>query len=105
MITNIVGLIAAVLGDMFYWWIDPVGAIVLAVYTIVNWSGTVLENAGSCYSLISVLKFNIPYSIVFKNLDINIFFLQHLLQLAYPSCLATILSLEKVWLYIQRTNG
>ncbi|KAM7523244.1 hypothetical protein LguiA_013146 [Lonicera macranthoides] len=46
-ITNIVGLVAAVLGDMFYWWIDPVGAIVLAVYTIVNWSGTVLENAVS----------------------------------------------------------
>lgn len=37
---------AAILGDRFYWWIDPVGAIALAVYTIVNWSGTVLENAG-----------------------------------------------------------
>ncbi|KAG5556014.1 hypothetical protein RHGRI_006598 [Rhododendron griersonianum] len=31
----------------FYWWIDPVGAIILAVYTIANWSGTVLENAVS----------------------------------------------------------
>lgn len=46
MVTNVVGLVAAVLGDKFYWWIDPVGAIILAVYTISNWSGTVLENAG-----------------------------------------------------------
>ncbi|XP_021282049.1 metal tolerance protein 4-like isoform X2 [Herrania umbratica] len=46
-VTNLVGLIAAVLGDKFYWWIDPVGAIILALYTITNWSGTVLENAAS----------------------------------------------------------
>ncbi|KAK6232316.1 hypothetical protein QUC31_010458 [Theobroma cacao] len=46
-VTNLVGLIAAVLGDKFYWWIDPVGAIILALYTITNWSGTVLENAVS----------------------------------------------------------
>lgn len=46
-VTNIVGLAAAVLGDYFYWWIDPVGAIMLAIYTISNWSGTVLENAVS----------------------------------------------------------
>ncbi|CBI29996.3 hypothetical protein VitviT2T_012850 [Vitis vinifera] len=46
-ITNIVGLIAAVLGDKFFWWIDPVGAIILAVYTISNWSRTVLDNAVS----------------------------------------------------------
>lgn len=46
-VTNIVGLVAAVLGDEFYWWIDPVGAIALAIYTITNWSGTVLENAVS----------------------------------------------------------
>ncbi|KAL8122062.1 metal tolerance protein 4-like [Apium graveolens] len=46
-ITNIVGLVAAILGDKFYWWIDPVGAIILAIYTITNWSGTVLENAAS----------------------------------------------------------
>lgn len=46
-ITNVVGLVAAVLGDKFYWWIDPAGAIVLAIYTITNWSGTVLENAAS----------------------------------------------------------
>lgn len=47
MITNVVGLAAAVLGDKVLWWIDPAGAIVLAIYTITNWSGTVLENAGS----------------------------------------------------------
>ncbi|MBA0700958.1 hypothetical protein Goari_021934 [Gossypium aridum] len=46
-VTNLVGLIAAVLGDKFYWWIDPAGAIILALYTITNWSGTVLENAVS----------------------------------------------------------
>ncbi|XP_057983581.1 metal tolerance protein 4-like [Malania oleifera] len=46
-VTNVVGLLAAVLGDEFFWWIDPVGAIMLAVYTISNWSGTVLENAVS----------------------------------------------------------
>ncbi|XP_010243372.1 PREDICTED: metal tolerance protein 4 isoform X2 [Nelumbo nucifera] len=46
-VTNVVGLVAAVLGDKFYWWIDPAGAIILAIYTITNWSGTVLENAVS----------------------------------------------------------
>lgn len=46
-VTNVVGLVAAVLGDKFYWWIDPVGAIVLAIYTIINWSKTVLKNAVS----------------------------------------------------------
>ncbi|KAK6945395.1 Cation efflux protein [Dillenia turbinata] len=46
-VTNVVGLVAAVLGDKFYWWMDPVGAIVLAIYTITNWSGTVIENAVS----------------------------------------------------------
>ncbi|XP_062112167.1 metal tolerance protein 4-like [Humulus lupulus] len=46
-VTNVIGLVAAVLGDKFYWWIDPVGAIILAIYTIMNWSGTVLENAVS----------------------------------------------------------
>ncbi|WVZ73441.1 hypothetical protein U9M48_021747 [Paspalum notatum var. saurae] len=46
-ITNVVGLVAAVLGDKFLWWIDPAGAVLLAVYTIVNWSKTVLENAAT----------------------------------------------------------
>ncbi|CAK9183459.1 unnamed protein product [Ilex paraguariensis] len=46
-VTNVVGLLSAILGDKFYWWIDPAGAIVLAIYTISNWSGTVLENAVS----------------------------------------------------------
>lgn len=55
-VTNVVGLAAAVLGDMFYWWIDPVGAIALAVYTITNWSGTVWENAGLQYSSICCIR-------------------------------------------------
>ncbi|KAJ1377993.1 Cation efflux protein, partial [Sesbania bispinosa] len=44
-VTNVVDYVAAVLGDKFCWWIDPVGAILLAIYTITNWSGTVMENA------------------------------------------------------------
>ncbi|KAM0936266.1 putative cation efflux protein [Dioscorea sansibarensis] len=44
-VTNVVGLAAAVLGDKFYWWLDPAGAVLLAIYTISNWSGTVWENA------------------------------------------------------------
>ncbi|MCL7037465.1 hypothetical protein MKW94_030530 [Papaver nudicaule] len=46
-VTNVVGLVAAVLGDKFYWWLDPVGALILAIYTITNWSRTVMENAVS----------------------------------------------------------
>ncbi|MCO5547316.1 hypothetical protein L7F22_000764 [Adiantum nelumboides] len=46
-LTNVIGLAAAILANWFYWWIDPVGAIVLALYTITNWSKTVLENAVS----------------------------------------------------------
>ncbi|KAK7385635.1 hypothetical protein VNO78_31383 [Psophocarpus tetragonolobus] len=46
-VTNVVGLVAAVLGDKFYWWIDPVGAVLLSIYTITNWSGTMMENAVS----------------------------------------------------------
>ncbi|CAD5185685.1 unnamed protein product [Musa acuminata subsp. malaccensis] len=46
-VTNVLGLAAAILGDKFYRWIDPAGAIVLAIYTIINWSGTVWENAVS----------------------------------------------------------
>lgn len=42
---------------MFVWWIDPSGALILAIYTITNWSGTVLENAGIIASIISVFGF------------------------------------------------
>lgn len=51
-ITNVIGLGAAILGDKFYWRIDPAGAIILALYTIANWSGTVLENAGNLFGLL-----------------------------------------------------
>ncbi|KAJ0960216.1 hypothetical protein J5N97_001959 [Dioscorea zingiberensis] len=40
---TLVGLVAAVLADKYYWWIDPTGAIILALYTIINWSKTVME--------------------------------------------------------------
>ncbi|CAI5965992.1 unnamed protein product [Closterium sp. NIES-65] len=46
-VTNTVGLAAAVLAGAVAWWIDPVGAILLALYTMINWGRTVLENVNS----------------------------------------------------------
>ncbi|KAL3523768.1 hypothetical protein ACH5RR_016602 [Cinchona calisaya] len=46
-ITNIIGLIAALLANSISDWMDPVGAIILALYTIRTWSLTVLENVNS----------------------------------------------------------
>lgn len=46
-ITNIIGLIAALLANYMEGWMDPVGAIILALYTIRTWSMTVLENVNS----------------------------------------------------------
>ncbi|ESW11269.1 hypothetical protein PHAVU_008G015500 [Phaseolus vulgaris] len=46
-ITNVIGLIAALLANYVDDWMDPVGAIILALYTIRTWSMTVLENVNS----------------------------------------------------------
>ncbi|XP_012573979.1 metal tolerance protein 10 [Cicer arietinum] len=46
-ITNSVGLAAAVLAVKFHWWIDPMGAIIIALYTINTWVKTVIENVSS----------------------------------------------------------
>ncbi|KAL5986107.1 Photosystem II protein D1 [Asimina triloba] len=46
-VTNSIGLIAALLAKYIEDWIDPVGAIILALYTIRTWSSTVLENVNS----------------------------------------------------------
>ncbi|XP_027360399.1 metal tolerance protein 10-like [Abrus precatorius] len=46
-ITNSIGLATAVLAIKFYWWLDPVGAILIALYTISNWAKTVMENVWS----------------------------------------------------------
>ncbi|KAG7955169.1 hypothetical protein I3843_11G057200 [Carya illinoinensis] len=46
-ITNSVGLASAVLAVRYYWWIDPAGAIIIALYTINAWSRTVIENVWS----------------------------------------------------------
>lgn len=46
-ITNIIGLIAALMANYMEEWMDPVGAIILALYTIRTWSMTVLENVNS----------------------------------------------------------
>ncbi|XP_015060786.1 metal tolerance protein 9-like [Solanum pennellii] len=43
-ITNSIGLATAVLAIHFYWWIDPTGAIIIALYTMSTWARTVLEN-------------------------------------------------------------
>ncbi|KAJ7570546.1 hypothetical protein O6H91_01G124800 [Diphasiastrum complanatum] len=41
-ITNAIGLVAAILATLVVWWIDPAGAILLALYTMKSWSSTVL---------------------------------------------------------------
>ncbi|XP_030962850.1 metal tolerance protein 10-like [Quercus lobata] len=46
-ITNSIGLAAAVLANKYYWWIDPTGAITIALYTINTWAKTVIENVCS----------------------------------------------------------
>ncbi|KAI9086916.1 hypothetical protein K1719_031077 [Acacia pycnantha] len=46
-VTNSVGLAAAVLAVKFLWWIDPTGAIIIALYTINTWARTVIENVWS----------------------------------------------------------
>ncbi|GLT88967.1 hypothetical protein SLE2022_069730 [Rubroshorea leprosula] len=46
-ITNVIGLVAALLANYIDDWMDPVGAIILALYTIRTWSMTVLENVNS----------------------------------------------------------
>ncbi|XP_010260636.1 PREDICTED: metal tolerance protein 10-like [Nelumbo nucifera] len=46
-VTNAVGLVTAVLAVRYYWWIDPTGAILIALYTMSTWSRTILENVRS----------------------------------------------------------
>nr|UYD62625.1 metal tolerance protein 10 [Sedum plumbizincicola] len=46
-ITNSVGVVTAVLAIHFFWWIDPTGAIMIALYTIRTWAKTVMENVRS----------------------------------------------------------
>ncbi|XP_058783524.1 metal tolerance protein 10-like [Vicia villosa] len=46
-ITNSIGLATAVLAIKFYWWLDPLGAVLIALYTISNWAKTVMENVWS----------------------------------------------------------
>ncbi|XWS10451.1 hypothetical protein CRYUN_Cryun39dG0080100 [Craigia yunnanensis] len=46
-ITNSVGLATAVLAIHFQWWIDPTGAIIIALYTMSTWARTVIENVWS----------------------------------------------------------
>ncbi|KAK7342904.1 hypothetical protein VNO80_25862 [Phaseolus coccineus] len=46
-ITNSVGLVVVVLAVKYSWWIDPMGAIIIALYTISIWAKTVIENVWS----------------------------------------------------------
>ncbi|XP_010537809.1 PREDICTED: metal tolerance protein 9-like [Tarenaya hassleriana] len=46
-VTNSLGLAFAVLAVRFYWWFDQLGAILIALYTVGNWSKTVKENVKS----------------------------------------------------------
>ncbi|KAF3796813.1 Metal tolerance protein 5 [Nymphaea thermarum] len=46
-VSSMVGLVAALLANSINHWIDPVGAILLALYTIRTWSVTVLDNVNS----------------------------------------------------------
>ncbi|KAK8648792.1 hypothetical protein V6N13_129535 [Hibiscus sabdariffa] len=46
-VTNSVGLATAVVAIHFKWWIDPTGAIIIALYTMSTWAKTVIENVWS----------------------------------------------------------
>ncbi|KAG9141059.1 hypothetical protein Leryth_012634 [Lithospermum erythrorhizon] len=46
-ITNSIGLVTATLAIKFYWFIDPIAAIIIALYTIGTWTRTVIENVRS----------------------------------------------------------
>jgi len=70
-VTNVVGLVAAILGDKFYWWIDPIGAILLAIYTISNWSRTVMENAGNSTKFQTYKMLQYAYILVVLNIEQN----------------------------------
>ncbi|XP_010943644.1 metal tolerance protein 7 [Elaeis guineensis] len=43
-ITNSIGLIISLLAVRYCWWMDPAGAILIALYTRSTWAKTVLEN-------------------------------------------------------------
>ncbi|XP_050278768.1 metal tolerance protein 10-like isoform X7 [Quercus robur] len=43
-ITNSIGLAAAILAIRYYWWIDPTGAVMIALYTMKTWTKIVIEN-------------------------------------------------------------
>ncbi|KAM3740884.1 hypothetical protein ACB098_08G133300 [Castanea mollissima] len=64
--TNVVALAAALLEDKFFWWIDPTGAIILAVYTILNWSKTVFEGAAAFLDAVSLVGQSAPPEVLQK---------------------------------------
>ncbi|KAF7851635.1 hypothetical protein BT93_L3292 [Corymbia citriodora subsp. variegata] len=43
-IANFVGLVTAVIANRYYWWMNQIGVIMIAIYTISTWARTVIEN-------------------------------------------------------------
>jgi len=50
-LTNSIGLAGAIAGDKLFYWIDPLGAILLAGYIIWNWGNTAIENVKALVGL------------------------------------------------------
>ncbi|XAR56922.1 hypothetical protein NMG60_11037583 [Bertholletia excelsa] len=60
-VTNSVGLATAVLAVKYYWWIDPSGAIIIALYTMSTWARTVLENVDQTLDTVRAYTFGSHY--------------------------------------------
>jgi len=50
-LTNGIGLAGAIAGDKLFYWIDPLGAILLATYLVWNWGNAALENVKNMVGL------------------------------------------------------
>eukprot|EP00238_Polyblepharides_amylifera_P013986 CAMPEP_0196575770 /NCGR_PEP_ID=MMETSP1081-20130531/5179_1 /TAXON_ID=36882 /ORGANISM="Pyramimonas amylifera, Strain CCMP720" /LENGTH=418 /DNA_ID=CAMNT_0041894173 /DNA_START=341 /DNA_END=1597 /DNA_ORIENTATION=+ len=50
-LTNAIGLAGAVAGDKIVYWIDPLGAMLLAAYLVYNWGNVALENVKALVGL------------------------------------------------------
>ncbi|KAF4587914.1 cation diffusion facilitator 1 [Ophiocordyceps camponoti-floridani] len=45
-VVNVFGLVMSIVGDRFVWYLDPVGAICIALLILVSWSANAFEQAG-----------------------------------------------------------
>jgi len=46
LVLNIFGIVAAVVGHYVYWWLDPAGAIIIALIILRSWGSTAFEQMG-----------------------------------------------------------